>query len=75
MQNTFWYVYKRFGGAPHYKHTSESSAIQEAQRLVDELGGEYEILEAKAIVKAAPKYVVEQLLSSVQIMDNFDPPF
>ena len=61
MQTKSWYVYKRYGGAPNYRHTSYELAVTEAQRLVDQLGGEYEILEAVAIVKAAPRYVVENL--------------
>jgi hypothetical protein len=72
MQTKYWYVYKRYGGAPNYRHTSYELAVTEAQRLVDQLGGEYEILEAVAIVKAAPRYVVENLnqLPSVRLMDE-----
>jgi hypothetical protein len=68
----YWYVYRRYGGAPSFRHTSYNEAVQEAQRLVDQLGGEYEILQAVAIVKAAPKYVVEPLLKAVRIMDDDD---
>ena len=72
MQTKYWYVYKRYGGAPNYRHTSYELAVTEAQRLVDQLGGEYEILEAVAIVKAAPRYVVENRnqLPSVRLMDE-----
>ena len=72
MQTTFWYVYKREGGPPRYEHTSYTSAVDEAERLVETVGGEYEILEAKAIVKAAPRYVVESLVPAVRIMDPDD---
>ena len=57
----FFYVYKIGGQRPTFKHPTFNQAVTEAQRLVDTIGGEYEILEAKAIVKAAPKYVVEML--------------
>ena len=61
MTEKFWYVYKRWGGAPSYKHASYDEAVREAGRLVDDVGGEYEILEGVAIVKPAPKCVVEPL--------------
>jgi hypothetical protein len=73
MQTTFWYVYKRGGGPPRYEHTSYNNAVDEAERLVETIGGEYEILEAKAVVKAAPRYVIESLVPAVQIMDEQDP--
>ena len=73
MTEKFWYVYKRWGGAPSYKHASYNEAVREAERLVDDVGGEYEILEGVAVVRAAPKYVVETLLNSVHIMDEQDP--
>jgi hypothetical protein len=75
MKTKYWYVYKLWGGPPNYKHLSYSydKAVQEAKRLVDTVGGEYEILEAVAVVKAAPKYVVETLLNAVHIMDEQDP--
>ena len=73
MKTKYWYVYKLWGGPPNYKHLSYDDAVREAQRLVDTVGGEYEILEADSVVRAAPKYVVETLLNSVQIMDEQDP--
>ena len=73
MTAKFWYVYKRWGGAPSYKHASYDEAVREAGRLVDDVGGEYEILEGVAVVRAAPKYVVETLTNSVHIMDEQDP--
>ena len=75
MQTTWWYVFKRWGGPPSYRHPSYELAVIEAQRLIDQLGGEYEILEAKAVVKPAPKYVVEPLLNQSQIMDEQDPDY
>lgn len=68
----FWYVYQRFGGAPYYKHLSYTSAVTEAQRLIDTVGGEYEILEGLAIVKAAPRYVVETLYEQATTPTRFD---
>ena len=56
---TYWYVYKRWGRAPSFKHPSYEDAVREAQRLIDTVGGEYEILQAVSVVKAAPKYVVD----------------
>jgi hypothetical protein len=73
LTTTHWYVYKRGGGTPFYRHLSYESAVLEAKRLVDAVGGEFEILEAKALVKEAPKYVVEEFRNSVQLMD--EPPF
>jgi hypothetical protein len=70
MEN-YWYVYKKFGGSPHFKHPSFDSAVAEAKRLVDTVGGEYEILEATAVVRAAPKHVVETLSTRVYT----GPPF
>lgn len=58
---TFWYVYKRGGGPPSYQHISYELALAEAQRLIDRVGGEYEILKAEAVVRPAPKYTVEEL--------------
>lgn len=55
---TIWYVFKKFGGAPSFRHPSYGSAVAEAKRLVDTIGGEYEILEFKGLVKAAPKHLV-----------------
>ena len=34
MTEKFWYVYKRWGGAPSYKHASYDEAVREAERLV-----------------------------------------
>lgn len=56
---TIWYVFRKHGGAPSYRHPSYESAVEEAKRLIDTIGGEYEILELKSVVKASPKYVVE----------------
>lgn len=56
---TIWYVFKKHGGAPSFRHPSYESAVTEAKRLVDAIGGEYEILELKSVVKPAPKHVVE----------------
>ena len=82
MTEKFWYVYKRWGGAPSYKHASYDEAVREAERLVDDVGGEYEILEGVAVVRAAPKYVVEKLsatsgsIAYEQDPDEIDPiPF
>lgn len=79
----FYYVYKVGGGRPTFKHPTFQQAVAEAQRLVDTVGGEYEILDAKAIVKAAPRYVIEELSPSPWVpyqysqvgAPNFDPPF
>lgn len=73
MQTKFWYVFKRFGGAPSYKHPTYNSAVEEAQRLVDELGGEYEVLECRSVVKAAPKWIVEPLYDVGLISKEQDP--
>lgn len=56
---TIWYVFRKRGGPPSYQHPSYESAVEEAKRLVDTFGGEYEILELKSVVKTAPKHVVE----------------
>jgi hypothetical protein len=56
---TYWYVYKTYGGPPKHRHNFYEDAIEEAKRLVDTVGGEYEILQAVSVVKAAPKYVVD----------------
>jgi hypothetical protein len=56
---TYWYVYKRWGGPPRHQHLSYEDAVREAQRLIDTVGGEFEILQAVSVVKAAPKYVIE----------------
>ena len=56
---TYWYVYKRWGGPPRHQHLSYEDAVREAQRLIDTVGGEFEILQAVSVVKAAPKYVVD----------------
>lgn len=84
----FYYVYKVGGGKPTFHHSTFQQAVEEAQRLVDSVGGEYEILEARAIVKDAPKYVIEALNPSIwdsdgqlrairleQDPDDFEPPF
>lgn len=54
----YWYVYKRWGGPPSFKHPDYNSAVREAERLVDAHGGEYEILESVALVSSAPKYLI-----------------
>jgi predicted ATP-grasp superfamily ATP-dependent carboligase len=74
MTTKYWYVYKLWGGPPNYKHPSYDEAVQEAKRLVDTVGGEYEILEAVAIVKAAPKYVVERLTISTGALNREQDP-
>jgi predicted ATP-grasp superfamily ATP-dependent carboligase len=77
----FYYVYKVGGGRPTFHHPTFEQAVSEAQRLVDSVGGEYEILEARAIVKAAPKYVIETLNPSPRTPYHYnevvvdDPPF
>jgi predicted ATP-grasp superfamily ATP-dependent carboligase len=68
----FFYVYKVGGGKPTFHHPTLEQAVEEAQRLVDSVGGECEILEARAIVKAAPKYVIEALNPSPQAPYHFD---
>ena len=71
MTTKFWYVYKRNGQwPPSYKHTSYDSALQEAQRLVGIVGGEFEIFEAVAVVREAPKYVVESLPYPVPVVGS-----
>lgn len=60
---TFYYVYKVGGGRPTYKHETYELALREAQRLIDSVGGEFYILKAEALVKAAPKYVVQETIS------------
>lgn len=67
MQTKYWYVYKRLGGPPIYRHTSYDNAVQEAQRLVNRVGGEFEILEARSIVKAAPRWIVETLYDAGEV--------
>ena len=57
---TSFYVSKIGGGKPTFRHNSFDEAVREAQRLIDNLGGEYEILEVRAVVKAAPKYIVQE---------------
>jgi hypothetical protein len=73
MQTKFWYVFKRGGGAPSYRHPTYNSAVEEAQRLVDDLGGEYEILECQSIVKAAPRWIVEPTQDAGLISKEQDP--
>ena len=58
---TYFYVSKIGGGKPTYRHLSFESAMTEAERLIDTVGGEYEILQARAVVRAASKYVVTDL--------------
>jgi len=75
----YWYVYRRGGGVPHHKHLSYEDAVREAQRLIDKVGGEYEILQAVSLVKAAPKYVVDSCRPVVppvlMIPDDENIPF
>lgn len=73
MQTKFWYVFRRWGGAPSYKHPSYNSAVEEAQRLIDEVGGEYEIFECRSIVKKAPRWIVEPTYDSAVIAQEQDP--
>ena len=73
MQTKFWYVFRRWGGDPSYKHPSYNSAVEEAQRLIDEVGGEYEIFECRSIVKKAPRWIVEPTYDSVVIAQEQDP--
>lgn len=73
MQTKFWYMFKRWGRPPSYKHPSYNSAVEEAQKLVDKLGGEYEILECVSIVKEAPKWLVEPTYDAVVISKEQDP--
>jgi hypothetical protein len=61
---SYFYVSRIGGGKPSFKHNSFDEAVREAQRLIDTIGGEYEILEARAVVKAAPKYVVDNFRST-----------
>lgn len=69
--STYWYVFKRYGDPPHFRHYSYNSAENEARRLLESHGGAYEILKVEAVVKEAPKYVVEKPSD-----DNGDPiPF
>ncbi len=79
MQTKYWYVQKRNGGWPSYKHNSYYEALREAQRLVTSVGGEFEIFEAVAVVREAPKYVVESLPYPVPIVgaptDDDNIPF
>lgn len=63
---TIWYVFKKFGGAPSYKHASYESAVEEAKRLVDAIGGEYEILRLESVVKPSAKYTIEMTTNALQ---------
>lgn len=73
MQTRYWYVYQRWGRGPTHRHFSYDGAAREAQRLIETIGGEYEILEAVAVVKAAPKYIVEPLYNSETISAEQNP--
>jgi len=79
MQLPYWYVYKRGGGAPRFQHTSYDEALREAKRLIDRIGGEYEILEVQAVVKPAPMYVIETPTNTSLVLigdgDEDDIPF
>ena len=74
MPLPYWYVYKRGGGSPRFRHTSSDEAIREAKRLIDTIGGEYEILEVIAVIKPAPRYVIETSTNAppVRVMDEDD---
>lgn len=76
---TYFYVSKIGGGKPTYRHLSFESAMTEAERLIDTVGGEYEILEIRATVKAAPKYVMQDYRTFVvpprQFPANDECPF
>jgi len=72
MQTKYWYVFRRWGNAPTFRHPSYDSAVREAQRLIEErIEGEYEILEAVALVKEPPKFIVEKFVLGAPI--NCDP--
>ena len=72
MQTKYWYVFRRWGSAPTFRHPSYDSAVREAQRLIEErIEGEYEILEAVALVKEPPKFIVEKFVLGAPI--NCDP--
>ena len=73
MQTKYWYVFRRcWGNAPTFRHPSYDSAVREAQRLIEEgIDGEYEILEAVALVKEPPKFIVEKFVLGAPI--NCDP--
>ena len=72
----YWYVYKRFGGPPIFQHASYLGAVEEAKRLVDTVGGEFEILEAVSVVKAAPKHFIEILrINAYTTTDPDNIPF
>lgn len=77
---TIWYVFKKFGGAPSFRHPSYESAVTEAQRLIDMVGGEYEILKLESVVRPAPKHVVEVAVARTHggyyvVHDNDRVPF
>jgi hypothetical protein len=63
---SYFYVSKIGGGKPSFKHLSFDEAVREAERLIDTVGGEYEILEARAVVKPAPKYIVQDFQQSAE---------
>jgi hypothetical protein len=71
---SYFYVSRIGGGKPSFKHTSFDEAVREAQRLIDTIGGEYEILEARAVVKAAPKYVVRNF-RRIEFPTIMDAPY
>ena len=72
MQTKYWYVFRRWGNAPTFRHPSYDSAVREAQRLIEEgIDGEYEILEAVALVREPPKFIVEKFVLGAPI--NCDP--
>lgn len=76
MQTKYWYVYRRWGNAPSFRHPSYEDALTEAKRLLDQgISGEYEILEAVALVKGPPKYVVEVFEITSKQPEYYDIPF
>ena len=58
---SYFYVSKIGGGKPSYQHPSFECALAEAKRLIDTIGGKYEILEARVVIEATPKYLVNDL--------------
>lgn len=67
MQQKGWYVYKIGGRIPEFRHTSFESAVNEAKRLFNSIGGEYLVLRTEAKISAPPSFVVEDFRNDMDI--------
>lgn len=50
LKKPFWYCYIPESGAPHFKHDSYDSALQEAKRLEANTGKDVQVLKCESIV-------------------------